>query len=190
MGVWLENLAKSIHRNFYALAALLVLTVVTLVAVDRQIQWIEGVIPFERIRQTGESIGKAAFLLGLVAVLYYGVRESYVVLRKKQGSCGVGCDAQILDQFPSMGTSAGRGDGWLGAAAAWIHHVVDLGRRKYRFRCPDRPDSSGCHDSGGCIGIVHPPDAETDEAPNFPPPNGNIVCPVVCCSPDSGGLMD
>lgn len=95
VGVWLENLAKSIHRNFYALAALLVLTVVTLVAVDRQIQWIEGVIPFERIGKLGESIGKAAFLLGLVAVLYYGVRESYVVLRKKQGVLPAGLDAML-----------------------------------------------------------------------------------------------
>ena len=82
MGVWLENLAKSIHRNFYALAALLVLTVVTLVAVDRQIQWIEGVIPFERIGKLGESIGKAAFLLGFVATLYYGVRDAFVTARK------------------------------------------------------------------------------------------------------------
>ena len=61
VGVWLENLAKSIHRNFYALASLLVLTVVTLVAVDRQIQWIEGVIPFERIANWGKVSARLLF---------------------------------------------------------------------------------------------------------------------------------
>ena len=84
MAVWLENLAKSTHRYFYVLAAAILLTAVALVAGDRQNQWIEGLIPFERIGKLGESIGKAAFVLGFVAVLYYGVRESFVVLRRKQ----------------------------------------------------------------------------------------------------------
>ncbi len=84
MALWLENLAKNAHQKFHVFASILILAVVAMILSDQLSHWIEALVPFERIGKLGESIGKAAFLLGFVATLYYGVRDSFVMVRKMQ----------------------------------------------------------------------------------------------------------
>ncbi len=52
-------------------------------------------LPFERIGKLGESIGKAAFFLGFVATLYYGVRDVFVTLRKMHAPMPVWLDSIV-----------------------------------------------------------------------------------------------
>ena len=82
MAIWLENLAKTLHQKFHVFASILVLTAVTLLLSDILSHWIESMISFERIGKFGDSVGKTAFMLGFVATLYYGVRDSFVTARK------------------------------------------------------------------------------------------------------------
>jgi len=84
MALWLENLAKNAHLKFHVFASLLILAVVTLILSNQLSHWIETLVPLERIGKLGEGIGKSAFLLGFVATLYYGVRDSFVTVRKMQ----------------------------------------------------------------------------------------------------------
>lgn len=84
MALWLENLATNANQKFHVFASLLILAVVTMILSDQFSHWIEALVPFDRIGNLGEGIGKAAFLLGFVATLYYGVRDSFVMVRKMQ----------------------------------------------------------------------------------------------------------
>jgi hypothetical protein len=87
MAAWLEKLAKLAHQHFFAIASLLVLALVAVLFSDSLTHWIAGTIPFagaKSIKGLGKNIGKAALVLGIIAALYYGVRESYLMARKKQ----------------------------------------------------------------------------------------------------------
>ncbi len=95
MAAWLENFAKATHNRFFYLAPSLLLAAVAVVLSDHQLQWIEKLIPFERIGKLGESIGKTAFLLGFAATLYYGVRDAFVTARKLQVRIPVWLDSPV-----------------------------------------------------------------------------------------------
>lgn len=92
MATWLENLAKVAHRWVFVLAVALVSTVLAVVISNQRFHWIESLIAFERIGKLGGSIGKTAFILGFAATLYYGVRETFVMLKKSQAPVPVWLD--------------------------------------------------------------------------------------------------
>jgi hypothetical protein len=94
MAAWLENLANAAHRNFYALALAFALTAGALVVVDLQTHWVASLNSLKLIRNLGKSIGEVAFNFGFIAILYYGVRESFVKAKKAH--------VTIPDQFDSM----------------------------------------------------------------------------------------
>lgn len=95
MATWLENLAKLTHHRFYLLAPTLLLLAVAMVLSDQRIHWIESLLPFERIGKLGESVGKAAFTLGFIATLYYGVRDVFVTLRKLKAPIPAWLDSMV-----------------------------------------------------------------------------------------------
>lgn len=83
LAAWLERLAKAAHGGFSYLAGMLAIVVMGIVISDRSLQWIENQIPFEQIGPVGGFLGKAAVVLGLAAILYYIVRESFLQARKR-----------------------------------------------------------------------------------------------------------
>ncbi len=95
MASWLENLAKETHQKFYVLASLFVMAVVALLLMDPQLQWLVKMIPSVRIDKIGKRIGEAAFVLGFVATLYYGVREVFVTLRKMHAPIPVWLESMV-----------------------------------------------------------------------------------------------
>lgn len=92
---WLEKLAKVMSSRFYLLAPSLVLAFVTLVVSDQQLHWIERLIPFARIGKFGEGLGETAFTLGIVATLYYGVRDVFASAKKLHVQIPVWLDSLV-----------------------------------------------------------------------------------------------
>lgn len=90
---WLENLAKTSQQKFYLLASLCVTAVAAFILIDPQLQWLGQAIPFVRIDKIGKRIGKAAYLLGFVAIFYYVIRESFVMARKMKAPIPARLDA-------------------------------------------------------------------------------------------------
>lgn len=79
---WLENLAKLAHDKFYFFAPLFLLSVFAIVGSNQWLHWIERTIPARLVRGVAGSIGEAAFFLGFVATLYYGMRDVFATARK------------------------------------------------------------------------------------------------------------
>ena len=79
---WLDDTAKFLHRRFFLLGPAILSLGILMVLTDSWLHWIAAMIPSARIENLGRIIGKAAFYLGFVATLYYGVRDIFVTARR------------------------------------------------------------------------------------------------------------
>jgi len=102
MAKWLEEVAKLVQLRFNVLASILVLTVASLVVSDQWTHWIQSAIPIRNINQWAGDFGETAFTLGYVALLYYGVREAFVAVKKMQAPIPAWLDSLAKTAIPVL----------------------------------------------------------------------------------------
>jgi hypothetical protein len=83
-------------RNLFAVGIIALFGVIVLTMVDFQMQQLEKVLSSKQIESIGEMIGKLAVPMVFAAILYYLVREAFVMARAKQFKLSVWLDGNIV----------------------------------------------------------------------------------------------
>lgn len=83
-------------RNLFAAGVAVLFGVITLVAVDVQLQPLRKFDFYARVESVGATLGKLAVLMVFAAILYYFVREAFVMARAKKIKLPVWLDGNIV----------------------------------------------------------------------------------------------